>query len=247
MKQADGNMPERLRVEGATDLERRLLEAAAHEQPSPELRERMAQAIGVSPPAFGAPADTTASGTSSAPSGASGGSGSSAAMPWIAAAVLGLAVTGAIVGTRLSTRPVRQESPSSPAVPPPAVTPAPPRTVPAEIATGAESQLSTPLPLLRNRPTTTGSDLREQIALVDSARAAIVANAGQRALEALRRYQDKYPAGSFRPETAALKVEALVKLGRRAEARALAERFTSEYGGGPLADRVARIAGLAKP
>jgi outer membrane protein assembly factor BamD (BamD/ComL family) len=91
------------------------------------------------------------------------------------------------------------------------------------------------------------NNLREQIAMVDSARDAIAANAGQRALKILRRYQDKYPAGSFRPEVAALKIEALVKLGRSAEARALAERFISEYGEGPLADRVARIAGITQP
>jgi hypothetical protein len=247
MKQSNGNLPERLRVVGATDLERRLLEAAAHEQPSPELHKRMAEAIGVSPLAFGAPADGTADGKSSALSNAGVGSGSTAVLPWIAAAVLGLTITGVIVGTRLSTRSVRQESHSSPAEPPPSVATSPPVPVPAQIAPETESRLRTPLSLPRNRPTAARSDLREQIALIDSARAAIAANAGQRALEALRRYQNKYPAGSFRPEAAALQIEALVKLGRRAEARALAERFTSEHGAGPLADRVARIAGLTQP
>jgi outer membrane protein assembly factor BamD (BamD/ComL family) len=91
------------------------------------------------------------------------------------------------------------------------------------------------------------SDLRDQILMVDAARAALVAGAGERALELLRHYQDRYPAGSFRPEAAALKVEALTKLGRNAEARVLAERFVAEYGKSPLADRVARVAGLARP
>ena len=71
------------------------------------------------------------------------------------------------------------------------------------------------------------------------------AGAGRRALEILRRYQDKYPAGSFRPEATALKVEALMKLGREAEARAIAERFVAEHRGSLLARRVAEIAGLA--
>lgn len=244
MKQSNGNLPERLRVVDATDLERRLLEAAAHEQPSPELSKRMARAIGVSPTAIGNPADGTAARSSNAASGASVGSGSPSILPWIAAAVLGLAVTGVIVGTRLSTRPVREERPSSPAVPQPAVTQL---TVPLEIAPAAESQRDAPLTARHNQPAKTGSDLREQIALLDSARVAMAANADGRALETLRRYQDKYPAGSFRPEAAALKIEALVKLGRRAEARAQAERFNSDYGKGPLAERVARIAGLAQP
>lgn len=247
MKQSNGNLPERLRAEGATDLECRLLEAVAHEQPSAELSKRMARAIGVSPAAFHPPTDGTATGTTGTASGASVGSGSTVAVPWIAGTVLGLALTGAIVGTWWSTRSVQQERPSSPAVPPPAVAPALPSSVPQEAAAATESQFGKPLPKRRNRPLTTRIDLREQIALIDSARAAIAANAGQNALDALRRYQDKYPAGSFRPEAAALKIEALIKLGRRAEARTLAERFTSQYGAGPLADRVARITGLSQP
>jgi outer membrane protein assembly factor BamD (BamD/ComL family) len=86
--------------------------------------------------------------------------------------------------------------------------------------------------------------LSEQIALIDSARAAVASGAGERALGLLRQYRDKYPAGSFRPEAFALQVEALVKAGRNAEARALAERFVAEHAGTPLAKRVARIAGL---
>ena len=42
-------------------------------------------------------------------------------------------------------------------------------------------------------------------------------------------------------------IEALVKLGRKAEARALAERFVKSYGPGPLAERVSRLGGLADP
>jgi outer membrane protein assembly factor BamD (BamD/ComL family) len=83
--------------------------------------------------------------------------------------------------------------------------------------------------------------------LIDGARSAMGAGAGGRALDILGQYQSKYPAGSFRPEAAALKIEALVKLGRTAEARTLAERFVAEHGGTPLAERVARLAGLPGP
>ena len=89
-------------------------------------------------------------------------------------------------------------------------------------------------------------ELQDQIALVDAARVAIVSGTSARALEILRRYQDKYPRGSFRPEATALKVEALAKLGRSVEARALAERFVAEHRGTVLASRVARLAGLGK-
>ena len=69
--------------------------------------------------------------------------------------------------------------------------------------------------------------------------------ANRRALEALRRYEESYPGGSFRPEVTALKVEALVKLGRDDEARAIAQRFVAENRGSLLAGRVAELAGLA--
>jgi len=75
----------------------------------------------------------------------------------------------------------------------------------------------------------------------------VSAGAGERALQVLRQYESTYGAGSFRPEARALKVEALVAVGRRAEARALAERFVVDYRGSALAERVARIVGLSQP
>ena len=43
----------------------------------------------------------------------------------------------------------------------------------------------------------------------------------------------------------ALRIEALDHLGRVTQARALAQRFIAVHGDSPLADRVARITGLA--
>jgi outer membrane protein assembly factor BamD (BamD/ComL family) len=83
------------------------------------------------------------------------------------------------------------------------------------------------------------------VALIDAARSALSSGMADRALDALAQYQSRYPAGSFRPEATALRVEALARSGRSAEARALAERFVSEHPGSPLADRVARAAGLS--
>jgi outer membrane protein assembly factor BamD (BamD/ComL family) len=91
------------------------------------------------------------------------------------------------------------------------------------------------------------SDIQDQIALVDAARGALASGSSNRALELLRQYQRKYPSGSFRPEVAALKIEALQKLGRTTEARALAERFIAENRGSPLAERVARMTRSEKP
>jgi outer membrane protein assembly factor BamD (BamD/ComL family) len=83
--------------------------------------------------------------------------------------------------------------------------------------------------------------------LLDSAREAVSAGGGRRALEILRRYQDRYPTGSFRPEATAIKIEALLKLGRETEAHAMAEQFVAEHRGSLLSRRVAEIAGLPQP
>ena len=90
-------------------------------------------------------------------------------------------------------------------------------------------------------------ELANQIAIVDAARTALAAGSAQRALSIVREYQHDYPTGTFRPEVSAVKIEALVKMGRTAEARTLAERFVVAYGPGPLADRVARLAHIAQP
>jgi len=248
MSRPDADFPERWREVGATDLERRLLEATAHEEPSPELRERMALAIGVSTAAIAAATGGAGLGTAATASKAA--AGSSRLLLWISSGVVVLAVTGAVVATGTWTGSAPQVSPASPAViaaaPSPTAPTAPMEVAPAAVAESSPSVIA-PAPTHRRPEATTASDLREQIALVDAARSAVAAGAGNRALELLQRYQERYPAGSFRPEAAALKVEALTNLGRHAEASVLAKRFVAEYGKSPLADRVARVAGLARP
>jgi outer membrane protein assembly factor BamD (BamD/ComL family) len=86
--------------------------------------------------------------------------------------------------------------------------------------------------------------LAAQIALVDAARAALAAGGGERALAIVRQYQGQYPSGAFRPEVTAVKIEALMKVGRKDEARVLAEKFVAANGPSPLTDRVSRLAGL---
>jgi hypothetical protein len=88
------------------------------------------------------------------------------------------------------------------------------------------------------------NDLGAEIALVDSARAAVRSGSNRRALGLIAEYLREFPKGSFRPEATALKIEALVNLDRRTEARALARSFVATRRGTPLGDRVARIAGL---
>ncbi len=259
MSRKASELPERLRAGSGTDLERRLLDAMAQEQAPPELRERVARGLGVSTAGLGVAGSGTATSTGAAASkaAAGAGSGSVALLPWIAAGLLGLVVVGGLVGTRAWKTSHRQQpaltavvvSPTTAtgaaAVPAPA-DPVPMNTVPVDVVeprtSAAAARSSHQL-----RAATPATDLRDQTALVDAARAAVSSGAANRALELVRQYEEKYPAGAIRPEAAAIKIEALAKLGRGAEARTLAQRFMTDYGPGPLSDRVARIAGLTQP
>ena len=231
--------PERLLASDATDFERRMLEAALQKKPSSAASARMATALGVTVATIGsATATTTVAAGATATKGAA--AAGATAWPWVTVGVIGLAVAGAFVGTR-----VGHETRAPQAVPPVAAPLAPaPVVVPAPAAI-AEPAARTVTP--RGRATTAAGELQDQVALIDAARESTAAGAGQRALEILRRYQDKYPTGSFRPEATAIKIEALMKLGRSAEARALAERFVAEHRGSLLARRVADVAGLPQP
>ncbi len=254
--------PKRLRLVASSALERRVLEESAHEEPSPELRDRMARALGVSAAAVAssaALAKTAAAATktvAAASAKVAAGAGATPVLPWMAVGVLGLALAGAIVGARAwKTSPSPQPAPavkasalesaaeSAPAVPAPSLAAepapsavAPPRPESAVVPAGRRLRLA-------SVPT----DVREQTALVDAARDAVASGAADKALGLLRLYQDKYPGGVFRPEAAALRIEALARLGRSAEAHALANRFVAEYGDGPLTDRVRRVAGATSP
>ena len=246
MSKQETDLPERLRAAGATQLERRLLEAAGCEEPSRDLSERMARAIGVSLVAPGSAATGSAK-TGTAASKAT--SASSSLVPWVSGAVVAV---GVIVGGYVAMNPgVKSSAP--PAVTAPALSPpvelvkplAAPQPADAPQNTGEESPAkSAPSP--RGRRGTAAGELSNQIALVDAARNALASGEAQRALSIVRDYQSEYPTGTFRPEVAAVKIEALVKLGRTAEARTLAERFVGAYGAGPLAERVARLAHVAE-
>jgi hypothetical protein len=234
-------LPARLRAGEATKLERQLLDAATREEPSPELSARMAAAIGVAlpPPAPVAPpqAPTTAAATPAAAS-------AKPLVAWIAGAAAVVAVGAAVVAVRSGVGFSGGAPPS--AAPATAATIAPAaRTAPdSSPAFPDESARSAVAPPAQHVRPSASADLGQQIALIDGARSAIAAGASDRALEILRKYQSEYPSGGFRPEATALKIEALVKLGRTAEARALAGRFVDEHAGTPIADRVARLAGL---
>jgi hypothetical protein len=245
MSRPPADPSERLLSSNATDFERRLLEAAQRKRPSPAASARMARALGVSVAAVGTAATSTTMAAGAAASNAAAATGG-LIWPWVSVGVIGLVVAGAVVGTRAGHTDDHRQVVSTPVTVPAPPDPEPsPRAQPSAVV--AERPIRVVAQSPRSRTATTAGDLGEQVAFIDSARAAVFAGEGRRALEILRRYQDKYATGSFRPEATAIKVEALMKLGRATEARALAERFVAEHRGTLLARRVADVAGLTVP
>lgn len=250
MSKDETDFPERLRAAGATNLERRLIDAAGQERPSRELSERMARSIGVTftvAEIVGSAKTSTTVGTAT--------KASSSLVPWLSGAVV---ATGIAIGVYVATRPAAKSvtpphaTPAlsaSAALPPPAPAPPRPNDTPTKDAPRVTDEDSSPKAAAsgRGRRGTVAGELANQIALVDAARTALAAGNAQRALSLARQYQGEYANGAFGPEASAVKIEALVKLGRMTEARTLAERFVAAYGPGPLAERVARLTLIAKP
>jgi hypothetical protein len=244
-------LPEPLRTTGALELERRLLDAAAREEPSGEMLERMARGIGVATPVALAPSPPATEAPLPDPGLTSAGTatGASTLLPWLS----GVLVVAAVTGVVFATRPGSDEQVAPRALEPivvPQVTAfdAPPLTAPAPVASSRveDSAGTENAPPVEARVRSPNADIAEQIALIDEARSAISSGSANRAIQLVRQYQSKYPSGSFGPEATALRIEALTKLGRTAEARRAAVRFVAEHRGTPLADRVARLTGLSR-
>ena len=87
------------------------------------------------------------------------------------------------------------------------------------------------------------NDLREEIALMDRARAAVRAGDGQGALALLTAYERKFPRGEFRQEQTVLRGQALSASGDRAAARALGKRFLAAHPESPHAERIEQLLG----
>ncbi len=248
MNRSPDDLPERLLASGeANDFERRVLERALQKRPSSAASARMARALGVT---AGAVVTATVEGTARAVPKAAVEAGASkataaagaTAWPWVSVSVVGLALAG-LVGARAWR--VSSPPPVAPQSSPVAAAPAPVTTdLGRPTSETAEPAPAPPAAAHHPHVAAASGDLRDEITFLDGARGALSAGDGRRALELVRRYQEKYPSGSFRPEATAIKIEALLKLDRQAEARALAVRFVTENRGSLLAKRVAALVSL---
>jgi TolA-binding protein len=85
-------------------------------------------------------------------------------------------------------------------------------------------------------------ELREEIALMDQARAALRSGSPKTALEHLEQYRSRFPSGSFGQEAQALRIEAIAVSGNSARASILAKAFLARYPNSPHRSRLRRLA-----
>ena len=223
--------PEPLFHGEGTAFERQLLDAAARERPSAEMLASMQQTLGI--------------GASAVKVGASAGS---SLVTYAAVAVL--AVGGAVIGL------VSMRDPAPPAAPAALVQ----RALPAELPTAREGSTPTavapavavarrnelaPVAQAPAKRATTTDALRDEIRLLDEARAALRLGETEHATGLLERYGQRFPRGAFRQEVAVLRVEALERQGERRKASALAREFLEQHPDSPHSERVGRV--LAAP
>jgi hypothetical protein len=210
--------------EGPSDLERRWLSAARAEEPPPEVVLRIERALGLGTGAAPIPAP---------PANASGGLTKGGLSALRIAGLSALGVGGTVGLVLLLSRPA-----------PPTVErdrPIAPESAPARAPAGVAPPLGAP-PVERAAAPGTGA-LRDEIALIDGARAALAAGAPAQALSLLDRYRARHPQGLLLPEALAMRIEAIDRRGEHARARALARTFLAEYPTSPLAQRVAQLTG----
>src|SRR6476620_4566070 len=215
--------PEDLLVsEGATDFERRWLSAARAEEPPPEVVDRIERALGLGAAAGALPAKSAAG-----PAAAKGGlKGGLSALRIAGLSALG--VGGAVGLVLLLSRPSHHTSSAPPAVErPPIVEPAP---------AGGGTAIERHDPPAATSATAEGNPalaatgaLRDEIALIDGARAALAAGSPVQALALLERYRARHPRGMLLPEALAMRIEALDRSGEHARARSLARAYLAEY------------------
>lgn len=216
--------PKLLVSEGATDFERRWLSAARAEEPPPEVVNRIERALGIG---VAAAATTAAVPTVAAKGGLS-------ALRIAGLSVLGVGGAVGLVLLLTQSSPPRPSLSLSADQPPPVVQTAPVGAAPASAEPPALDKPS-------SAPAEAGA-LRDEIALIDGARAALSAGSPGQALTLLERYRARHPRGMLLPEALAMRIEAIDRSGDHARAHALARAFLAAYPHSPLAQRVAHIA-----
>jgi hypothetical protein len=208
--------PKRLLSHGATDFERQLLRAVVSERPSALLRSRMQRGLGLVGPLawasnvkamFGSAGSRFVAGVAVAGVVAAGGFAAYRLIPSTNAAA-DAAPAGELQAAReLSSAPLPELQPPFPALQPPATIDDPPRAPPAVVAPSEASRPAAP---------DDDSQLREEIALLDAARAALQRSDREAARASLSSYRARFPEGILRREANVLRGRAESKADRAA-------------------------------
>jgi TolA-binding protein len=221
------NDPERLLDAGASPFERYLLDAAANEKPPLELVSGMQAGLGL-----GVKTGAIAS--------AVGGSGVAS---YVAVAVVGF---GAVLAGYMALQ-SPAKSQSMPASKPAPAEAAPTAEAP-EAPEAAKPEEAAPVPkkVSTVSKSSAGDELRQELKLLDEARAALKSGAPARARSLLEQHARRFSNGSFRQEADVLRVETLERLGERQKAASLAREFLSEHPESPHVERVGKAANGAR-
>jgi hypothetical protein len=256
--------PKRLTRDSEDELARRLLGAGRARAPH-AARERALAAASAALVTTGLAGGTAAAG------GLLGRLGSAAALKWLAAvAFVGAgALGGAVLLERTSPEHGASEHTlsatarvASPAPPPSAL--AAPRAPEAPTEQGAPVPLPTSAPspssvtsvasaphrvVPASAPAElpSGSTMREELAWLESARAALASGDAPRALSLLDRYGTQFPHPAMIPEAAVLRIEALVAAGDRPAAERAADSFLAQNPQSPYSSRVRSVVGRSNP
>jgi hypothetical protein len=97
-----------------------------------------------------------------------------------------------------------------------------------------------PVPPLAPEPKRAARELGEQVASLDRAERALAAGDATAALRLVDEYEARFPAGSLLQEATVVRVDSLSKLGRHADAAAVAEAFLASHPTSPYAPKLRR-------
>ncbi|WP_437965592.1 hypothetical protein WMF04_39065 [Sorangium sp. So ce260] len=261
--------PKPLGEEETTEFERALLRSWKHESPPPSARARalaiagLAAGTSAAPPAPPAPTPAPRAVTGKLLSLAKWGLGTAIGAGMIAAGVALLRPSAppssagppseplvALAPTTAGEPPAPSAPPVAPA-PPPAepVTRAPiplqasalPRQAPAAVASPPAAKSAAPR--ARSAPVAPTDALGEQVAMIDHARDTLGAGDAAGCLSELDAYDRRFPRSAMGEEATVLRIEALIRLGDRARAADLGERFLASRPTSPHASGVRALLG----
>lgn len=111
-------------------------------------------------------------------------------------------------------------------------------------AVAEESSASKGARSVRHKPDS--DTLSQELALIDSARASLLAGQPAAALRTLNAYRTQFPKGALRAEATVQRVEALIAVGDRRSAQTIGESFLTRNPESPYSRRIASLLGVAR-